>query len=339
MVILRRMARLMPALVIVSVALVGLAQAMGAAVRGGELVYISGDFSGSLRGNVIVHLADIRHTISLQVTRENAFGDAVPLWSPDGQQIAFIRHGALYLMSADWHELRNLSSDYGLKFPVTATLSWSSDGSRIIALTGHGTYILGTAGDYLQPLTTPVEMNRPVWTADGRIGFMINHGDIHRYYVMNGDSSNAHQIAATTAPYYSFAWSPAGSQVAIVVGSEGNLAIELVNLEGQTTKLVDGLTSSVDMSWSPDGRQILFTSDGVICTINADGSNFRSLTPDRQGIEAVWSPDGRQIAIESYWDYGPDSVGHHIYLMNADGSDLHRLTQDRFQESGPLWRP
>src|SRR5262249_45193728 len=139
-----------------------------------------------------------------------------------------------------WHKLRNLSSDYRLTFAVVVVLGWSPDGSRIIILTANGSYIMGTSVDYLQPLIAPVEMNRPVWTADGRIAFMSNAEDVHRYYVMNADGSDVRVIAETTAPYYSFAWSPDGSRVAIVVGSDPNLGIEIATLDGQITNVVDG---------------------------------------------------------------------------------------------------
>ena len=46
------------------------------------------------------------------------------------------------------------------------------------------------------------------------------------------------------------------------------------------------------------------------------------------------SPDGRQIAFMSARDGNPE-----IYVMNADGSNLRRLTNHPAGESSPTWSP
>ncbi|HYI13842.1 MAG TPA: hypothetical protein VEX37_00505, partial [Thermomicrobiales bacterium] len=55
-----------------------------------------------------------------------------------------------------------------------------------------------------------------------------------------------------------------------------------------------------------------------------------------QGSPA-WSPDGTKIAFASSraWDRG----GLDIYVVNADGSDLQRLTDDPSFEESPRWSP
>jgi Tol biopolymer transport system component len=56
-----------------------------------------------------------------------------------------------------------------------------------------------------------------------------------------------------------------------------------------------------DPSWSPDGRQIAYTSSGAnapqgIYVMKADGSGKRRLTSGRGAdTSPSWSPDGKQI--------------------------------------------
>jgi Tol biopolymer transport system component len=51
------------------------------------------------------------------------------------------------------------------------------------------------------------------------------------------------------------------------------------------------------------------------------------------GVPA-WSPDGTRIAFESERDGNLE-----IYVMNADGSGVTRLTNDPASDSTPAWSP
>ena len=81
-----------------------------------------------------------------------------------------------------------------------------------------------------------------------------------------------------------------------------------------------------EMDWSPDGREIAFTTWGErhqqssIHVTKADGSGRQELTSGF-GNGPAWSPDGRKIAFVN----GRDGAG--IFVMNADGSERRRLTR------------
>ena len=101
------------------------------------------------------------------------------------------------------------------------------------------------------------------------------------------------------------------------------------------------------LSFAPIGQaQIAFVSERdwnlEIYVMDADGSNLRNLTnnPARDSSPA-WSPDGQKIAFVAYDKDGNDKkeVGGEIYVMDADGNNLLRLTDNPADSSSPTWSP
>ena len=100
-------------------------------------------------------------------------------------------------------------------------------------------------------------------------------------------------------------------------------------------------------AWSPDGSRIAFVSDrddnAEIYVMNADGSGLVRLTDQLADVGVwniipswllAWSPDGSRIAFVSDRDGNAE-----IYVMNADGSDLSRLTDNPALDFGLNWSP
>lgn len=120
-----------------------------------------------------------------------------------------------------------------------------------------------------------------------------------------------------------------------------NNQIYMMSAEGgHQIRMTYGAGSHVDPDVSPDGRQILFTSNQT-----GNGRNDIFLR-DRFGVVhnltnhpatdewARWSPDGTQIV------FGSDRDGvFQIYVMNADGSDVRRLTNPPKLARYPSWSP
>ena len=87
------------------------------------------------------------------------------------------------------------------------------------------------------------------------------------------------------------------------------------------------------VSWARDGHWITFTQGGFpaakseddVWKMRPDGSELQNLTPNTPGFDGYpsFSGDGRQIAFTS-----ERSGSFDLYLMNFDGSNVRRLTDD-----------
>jgi TolB protein len=99
-------------------------------------------------------------------------------------------------------------------------------------------------------------------------------------------------------------------------------------------------------SWSLDGKRIVFVhvalqgTDGQleIHSMNADGSDSkRIVTPAKrpaQDEHPAWSPDGKTIAFTTTRD-----ANQEIYLCDADGGNMRRITSHPGIDSHPTWSP
>jgi len=63
-----------------------------------------------------------------------------------------------------------------------------------------------------------------------------------------------------------------------------------------------------------------------------DGQQARIPGSPEWGMAPVWSPDGSYIAFQTYRD-----GNFEVYVMNADGAGVRRLTSDLAFDGRPSW--
>jgi len=93
-----------------------------------------------------------------------------------------------------------------------------------------------------------------------------------------------------------------------------------------------------DPTWSPDGEEILFASDfnGTIqmYIVSLDGGSPRQVNAmDRLRGRTDWSARGEIVT------YSGTPWHRELFLMNADGSNLHQITPEGGNSQGPSFSP
>jgi Tol biopolymer transport system component len=81
----------------------------------------------------------------------------------------------------------------------------------------------------------------------------------------------------------------------------------------------------------------------AICVMRTDGTEPRRVTSKLPTTDPEWSPDGRRIAFTRNEDIGESTsfTSDDVYVMDADGGDVDRLTTDVEGRSfsQPTWSP
>ena len=200
----------------------------------------------------------------------------------------------------------------------------------------------------LTPLMLAVEVQ-------ARIAFDSNRDGNSEIYVMDADGGNLQRLTNHPDGDFHPSWSPDGKWIAFLsrrdqVRSKHGIAAEIYVMDaggGNPQRLTNDPHDDYHPSWSPDGKQIAFASvrDGNtdIYVIDADGGNEQRLTNNPlYDYSPSWSPDGERIVFiarrEGHFRKDFD-LTHEIYVMDADGGNEQRLTENRRYDFSPSWSP
>jgi Tol biopolymer transport system component len=140
------------------------------------------------------------------------------------------------------------------------------------------------------------------------------------------------------------AFSPDGSRLLISRLDPGrdepaNQALFVTSVSGgQPDRITPWGLSDDYASWSPDGRTIVFGTDGALYRVSPEGEGLAEITlqladgsSPENAFDVSFSPDGTRIV----FSVGGPAPG--IYTARIDGSDVQRLTASPTEDHHANW--
>jgi Tol biopolymer transport system component len=219
--------------------------------------------------------------------------------------------------------------------PHEGTPAISRDGR--IAFTSRGAIHVARHGTAARTVTDPGKDESdgsPDWSPDGsRIVFTRSDESVFdpwgTLHVVNADRSGLRRLTVGRAP----SWSPDGEKIAFeLFGLKAR--VYTIEVDGTNKRLL--LRDAWDPAWSPDGSKIAFAqgSGKAIAVLDLKTKRVKQVVRSKPGSasEPAWSPDGTQIVFTDTPSDFPE-----IYVVNADGAGLRRLTRNTETDQSPTW--
>lgn len=157
---------------------------------------------------------------------------------------------------------------------------------------------------------------------------------------VSATSVAAHTIANDLVQVFTGRPGPFLSRIAFVSNRSGSSELWMMDWDGANPRqLTKHGSIALAPAWSPDGRDIVFTSylrGSPALYLLTPSEGYLKLLWDKGGVNssAAYSPDGKKIAFASSTDGNVD-----IWVIPAEGGEAQRLTTARAIDTQPSWAP
>lgn len=289
-----------------------------------------------------------------------------PAWSPDGKLVVYQKwdftaqpqNQLLYSWDPD-REYRY--TDVFPEFSKDGKLAVTDLGNRMTNPAASIT-VMDADGSNKKTVYQDKELSAmtPSWSPDGKRivfglgGFFFTRNTIAaRLVVMNADGSNPTNLIEGPPNAGFPSWSPDGKSIVYRIWGDTNTrGLRILDLEDHSVKT---LTTDWDNFpfYSRTGDRIVFTRhlngiDFEVFSIRPDGTDLKRLTtlPGNDG-HATWIDNNTLFFSSSIagfkdeaslYDASPQPYAQ-VFIMNADGSGVHQITDSRWEDSMAVYVP
>ena len=212
-------------------------------------------------------------------------------------------------------------------------------------------YTVDFDGSNLTQIThSPAHHLSPAWSPDNRFivytSFEDDNPDLFVYDLVYKKHT---KISGRAGINSGGQFAHTGNVVAFTGSLRGDTDIFVTDTQGRyRRRLIKGYGLDVDPSFSPDGKWLAFVSGRYgnphifRATLNWSSNKLQVVDDKRltyagwYNANPAWSPDAKKIAFAGY---DKDIDRFDIFLMNADGANLERMTLNKGDNESPSWSP
>ncbi len=275
----------------------------------GKYIAFSGQRTPKEANSIFLLSLDTLEARQLTKPPAGFIGDSTPVYSPDGNTLAFVRGASsrdveIYAMPSSGGEPKRLTFDNR----SGRSLAWTADGHDIVfsvwyygslrlwkvPATGGPPEQLAVGGDSASTLAISRQGNRLAYSQEFR--------DTNIWRIETTGNQNPLQIIASTRQDYGPQYSADGKRIAFTSGRTGSNEIWVCDADGMNpSQLTSFAGPDVGSArWSPDGKRIAFDSTAAgqrdIYIVDADGGKPRRLTEGTSDeVRPSWSRDGNWV--------------------------------------------
>jgi TolB protein len=253
-----------------------------------------------------IYVMKVDGTQVRKLAQADGFSDhASPRWSRDGKRVAFdalpVGGGdrKCFIVKFDGTDLQQVGAQ--------AMPDWSPDDKQLTfqqyPATGGRAHVFVQNLDG-QGLVDIAQGASPRWSPDGGKLAMSDGKQLSTI-----DLVTSEEVPLFEEPFFElfrgFAWSPDGKRLAVAVRTADGAKRQLMIVsadgagKGVTLRMKSNLGGHV--SFSPDGKQLVFSTDNSIHILDVDGKSPPRRVPSQRGKNRNpdWSPDGQWIVFTS----------------------------------------
>jgi len=298
------------------------------------------------RGEAAIRIANVDGSGAhdLAVRRRPAYFARTGLaWSPDGNTIACFAGNSSFYTPEAFRILTIDVKDGGERFltaqswAVFGHLAWLGDGRGLVADTsedfdnGFQIWLASYPGGEVRRVTNDLGNYTNVGvSADGRTLVAVATERSGGIWVAPGTNPAEPTLASPPGirGLGTIAWDPRGGILYSVSTGDARNIWRLGPNGGPPRQITNGAGFKDEMTATPDGRYILYSSAGKIWRINPEGDQPLQLTHGALDVHPSPTPDSRWVLYGSFPQWSPAIGGKPtVWKVPIDGGEPLQLTE------------
>lgn len=288
-----------------------------------------------------------------KLTNEEGSLNIKPLWSPDGDKIAFLSdsEGKYMLYIVTVKDLISERITDPITFSSISSYDWAKDGKSIVFAASKGydkeLYIVDVKSRKYMQLTNGKDISKsykPKYSHDGsKVAFFKSITGITGLYVMDSNGLNCFKVPLE-CHVKDFDWSPHGEHIVCILRDSDYDKICLVDLKNKKRKVLNTSSSIIKIRtvrFSSDGSLLAFIGVGLdtenIYIYNIKTAVTQNVTRNYNNVQIgdlTWKTNSHVL----YYTAN-DLYYYNIYYIEIESLNKYQLTNTNASYINLNYRP